>query len=69
MVGELILSTGERQNAELSPGEGAEKYRYVCLFSPLHATTGGINVVYVLFHDTPKEKWVIICEHTERKDP
>ena len=54
-AGEQVFSTGERQNAEVSLGEGAKKSQILCSFSPLHATTGRINAVDIIFHDITNE--------------
>lgn len=52
---ESVLRTGERQQAEIpwDGRSGAKDYR--CSFSPLHATTGRINAVDIIFHDITHE--------------
>ncbi len=52
---EQVFSSGEIQTEEISLVQGKRNNQYLCSFSPLHATTGRINAVDIIFHDITNE--------------
>lgn len=55
---EQAFRTGEKNSADIAWGDHADAKRFRCSISPLHATTGRINAVDIMFHDITHEKRV-----------
>jgi len=52
---EQVFRTGEKTVADIPWEGGNDVKEYRCSFSPLHATTGRINAVDIMFHDITHE--------------